>query len=91
MMRFDAELTGARWPHDSYARGGAHGLTDQDIDSALAFFARAREPLPLDPPLASLHRPVHHAHDAAPAVATPKPEEPDDAGAIADEEPPRDE
>jgi predicted esterase len=62
MIHFDAELTREHWPHDSYARSGVHGLTDEDIDVALAFFARSHEPLPLDPPL-SLHRPVHHPHE----------------------------
>jgi hypothetical protein len=37
-------------------------LTDEDIDTALAFLARAHEAMPLDPPL-SPHRPVHHAHE----------------------------
>jgi dienelactone hydrolase len=68
MLRLDAELARAHWAHDSYARAGAHGLTDQDIDAALAFFARFKEPLPLDPPIAGLHRPSHHEHDTgAPA------------------------
>ena len=71
MIRLDGELTRERWPHDSYARAGAHGLTDGDIDAALTFFRRSREPLPLDPPLA-LHRPAHHAHEV---VATPPVEE----------------
>jgi predicted esterase len=62
MIHLDGELTRAHWPHDSYARSGAHGLTDEDIDTALAFLARSREAMPLDPPL-SLHRPVHHAHE----------------------------
>jgi poly(3-hydroxybutyrate) depolymerase len=75
MIRLDGELTRERWPHDSYARAGAHGLTDGDIDAALTFFTRAHETLPLQPPLA-LHRPTHHPHDAgnvdaeAPAQAT---------------------
>jgi predicted esterase len=64
MIRYGDELTRERWPHDSYARSGAHGLTDEDIDAALTFFARARERLPLAPPL-PLHRPFHHVRDAA--------------------------
>jgi predicted esterase len=68
MIRLDADLTKAGWPHDSYARAGVHGLTDGDIDAALTFFRRSREPLPLDPPLA-LHRPAHHAHEAERAAA----------------------
>lgn len=64
VIHLDGELTRAQWPHDSYARSGAHGLTDEDIDTALAFFARAGEPMPLDPPL-SHHRPAHHAHEVA--------------------------
>jgi predicted esterase len=66
MIRLDEELTRERWAHDGYARAGGHGLTDSDIDAALAFFARAREPLPLQPPLSllALHRPVRHVRDA---------------------------
>jgi dienelactone hydrolase len=63
MIRYGNELARAQWPHDSYARFGGHGLTDEDIDTALAFFSRAREPLPLVPPL-PLHRPVPHVRDA---------------------------
>jgi dienelactone hydrolase len=72
MLRLDAELTNSHWPHDSYARAGAHGLTDQDIDTALAFFARSKEPMPLAPPITGLHRPSHHDHDtgAAPSVVS---------------------
>jgi len=62
MIRLDGELTRAHWPHDSYARSGPHGLTDEDIDTALAFLARSGEAMPLDPPL-SLHRPMHHSHE----------------------------
>jgi predicted esterase len=68
MIHLDEELTREHWAHDSYARAGPHGLTDQDIDAALTFFTRAHEALPLDPPL-SLHRPAHHAHDAEKPVA----------------------
>jgi pimeloyl-ACP methyl ester carboxylesterase len=64
MIRYEAELVRERWPHDSYARAGGHGLTDEDIDAALAFFSRAKESLPLVPPL-PLHRPVRHVRDAA--------------------------
>lgn len=63
MIRFGEDLARESWAHDSYARSGGHALTDEDIDAALAFFARAEEPLPLDPPL-PLHRAVHHVHDA---------------------------
>ncbi len=70
MIRFDEELTRTRWAHDSYARAGSHGLTDGDIDAALAFFSRAHEPLPLEPPLA-LHRAVRHARDAGTDVEVP--------------------
>ena len=63
MIRFDEELTREHWAHDSYARAGGHGLTDEDIDAALMFFSRAHEPLPLQPPLA-LHRAIRHARDA---------------------------
>ena len=66
MLRFDEDLNRDHWAHDSYARSGSHGLTDGDIDAALTFFRRAREPLPLDPPL-PLRRAVHHPHDAGPA------------------------
>jgi hypothetical protein len=78
MMRFDDDLRRASWPHDAYARGGAHGLADGDIDAALAFFARSRESMPLRPPL-SLHRAVLHVHDAAAEASAPD----DDAGSNA--------
>jgi predicted esterase len=67
MIRYGDVLTRERWPHDSYARSGGHGLTDEDLDAALAFFSRARERLPLAPPL-RLHRPSHHARDASVSV-----------------------
>ena len=67
MIRFDEDLAREHWAHDSYARAGGHGLTDQDIDAALTFFSRAQEPLPLQPPL-PLHRPVRHARDAGAEV-----------------------
>jgi predicted esterase len=63
MIRLEEQLARAQWPHDSYARFGGHALTDEDIDAALTFFARAKERLPLDPPL-PLHRPVRHERDA---------------------------
>ncbi len=63
MIRFDEDLTREHWAHDSYARAGGHALTDLDIDAALTFFSRAREALPLDPPL-PLHRAVRHVRDA---------------------------
>ncbi len=78
MIRFDEELTHARWAHDSYARAGGHGLTDGDIDAALTFFTRAREPLPLQPPLA-LHRAVRHVRDAGADAEVPAGTQ-DDAG-----------
>jgi dienelactone hydrolase len=55
MILFDEELTRELWAHDSYARSGGHALTDQDIDAALMFFVRAKDTVPLDPPL-PLHR-----------------------------------
>ncbi|HEY1690598.1 MAG TPA: hypothetical protein VGG39_00465 [Polyangiaceae bacterium] len=73
MLRLDQELTRSAWPHDAYARAGAHGLTDQDLDAALAFFERAGEPMPLAPPLAGLHRATHHPH-AVPGVEPAPPE-----------------
>jgi predicted esterase len=63
MMRFDDDLRRAGWPHDAYARAGAHGLADADIDAALSFFARSSESMPLRPPL-PLHRAVFHVRDA---------------------------
>jgi len=68
MMHLDEELTREHWAHDSYARAGPHGLTDQDIDAALTFFARAHETMPLDPPLA-LHRAAHHPHEMDKPIA----------------------
>jgi predicted esterase len=76
MIRLDEEL-GAQWPHDSYARYGGHALADEDIEAALAFFARAKEPLPLRPPLA-LHRAVRHVRDSFPEAAPP--DDTDDGG-----------
>jgi predicted esterase len=70
MMRFDDDLRRAGWPHDAYARGGAHGLADADIDTALTFFARSRESMPLRPPL-SLHRAVFHVRDAVAEASAP--------------------
>jgi predicted esterase len=70
MIRFDEELTRERWAHDSYARAGGHALSDQDIDAALSFFARAGEPLPLLPPL-PLHRAVRHVRDAGAEAGVP--------------------
>jgi predicted esterase len=64
MIRFDGLLAREQWAHDAYARAGGHGLTDEDIDAALTFFVRAKERLPLNPPL-PLHRAVLHFHDAA--------------------------
>ena len=43
MMRLDDELTQDGWRHESYSRAGTHELTDQEIEAALAFFARVRE------------------------------------------------
>jgi predicted esterase len=80
MIRFDEELGRARWAHDSYARTGTHGLTDGDIDAALTFFARARESLPLQPPLA-LHRAVRHIRDAGADAEIPA-DTPDEAGSF---------
>ncbi len=79
MIRFDAELTRIGWAHDSYARSGGHALTDEDIDAALTFFSRAREPLPLQPPL-SLHRPVAHVRDTGAEQPPDAPNDDVDAG-----------
>ncbi len=83
MIRLDEELTRERWAHDGYARAGGHGLTDSDIDAALAFFARAHEPLPLQPPLSllALHRPVRHVRDAGDQGEIQTDESMSDAGA----------
>ncbi len=70
MIRFDDELRREHWAHDSYARAGGHGLSDDDIDAALTFFARAGEPLPLRPPLA-LHRAARHARDGGTDAEAP--------------------
>ncbi len=64
MIHFDAELTRERWPHEVYARPGAHALQNEDIDAVVSFFLRSQtEKLPLSPPLTT-HRPTPH-------VATP--------------------
>jgi predicted esterase len=76
MISLHEALVREGWPHDSYARFGGHALTDEDIDSALAFFSRSKEPLPLRPPL-PLHRPIRHDRDAGPdAGATQQNEAP---------------
>lgn len=84
MLRLDDELTGVRWPHESYAREGGHALTDDDIDAALTFFTRARvEGLPLRPPLGT-HRPKGRDRDA---VAKANPAERDSDGEAASTDP----
>jgi predicted esterase len=72
MIRFDEDLAREQWAHDSYARSGVHDLTDEDIGAALAFFSRAKERLPLDPPL-PLHRPVRHERDAGVGAESSEP------------------
>lgn len=64
MLVLDQELTRENWAHDHYARDGGHGLTDSDIDLALAFFLRNGEKVPLQPPLSD-HRPHPHPREAA--------------------------
>lgn len=65
MVRLDDELTREGWPHDHRARDGTHGLTDGDIDVALAFATRTpREGLPLRPALAG-HAPRWREREAA--------------------------
>ena len=86
MIRLEEELSREHWAHDSYARGGGHGLTDQDIDAALTFFSRAHEPLPLQPPL-PLHRAVRHARDAGTEVPAGADVTPRDTGDAAAEPP----
>jgi predicted esterase len=78
MMRLDDDLRRVGWPRDSYARAGAHGLADEDIDAALSFFARSGESMPLRPPL-PLHRAVFHVHDAGAEAGVAD----DDAGPLA--------
>jgi len=77
MIRFDEELARAHWAHDSYARGGGHGLGDEDIEAALTFFARAGEALPLQPPLA-LHRAIRYDRDAGAGGGIQTDPDPDD-------------
>jgi predicted esterase len=86
MIRFDEELTLERWAHDSYARFGGHALTDEDIDAALAFFSRASEPLPLQPPL-PMHRAIRHTRDAGLPPDSPDEADASDASVESDEEP----
>jgi predicted esterase len=83
MIRYDAALTRDGWAHDSYARSGGHGLTNEDIDAALTFFARVHEPLPLQPPL-PLHRPVAHVRDAGSALLPEASMDPLDAELMSD-------
>jgi predicted esterase len=70
MIRFDQALGREHWAHDCYARPGGHELADSDIDAALTFFARAGEPVPLQPPL-PLHRPARRPADAGPDAEVP--------------------
>jgi len=74
MMHLDEELTREHWAHDSYARAGTHGLSDEDIDAALTFFTRVHEKLPLDPPL-PLHRPARHPRETENPIADAPAEE----------------
>jgi len=71
MIRFDEALAREQWAHESYARFGGHALTDEDIDVAFTFFARAKERLPLDPPL-PMHRALRHNRDAGGAEESPE-------------------
>ncbi len=66
MITLGDELDREGWPHDAYARGGGHELTEADIAVSLTFLERAaREHLPLDPPIAGLHRPQRKVIDDA--------------------------
>ena len=85
MIRFDEELTREHWAHDSYARAGGHGLTDEDIDAALTVFSRAHVALPAQPPLA-LVRAIRHARDAGAEGETQVDEAPADAESAPAEE-----
>jgi dienelactone hydrolase len=52
MTRFDDELTRDGWLHENHSSAGTHELTDDEIETALTFFARVRVGKgPLPPPL----------------------------------------
>lgn len=75
MIHFDEVLAREAWPHEVYAREGAHGFTEIDMNAALTFFLRIEkgEKPPFSPPL-SKHRPTprapspHAAAEQAPEV-----------------------
>jgi predicted esterase len=95
-VRFGRLLTRAGWPNDIYAREGGHQLTNGDVDAVLTFLDRSRrEPVPLVPPIATMHRPlpprdasVAADRDGAPPEQTPSADAaPVSAEADADAEP----
>ncbi len=51
MVRLQGALAAAKWPFVAASTAGGHFLSNWDIDTALAFFARAHEKLPLSPAL----------------------------------------
>jgi predicted esterase len=71
MIHFDEVLAREGWPHEVYAREGAHAFTDVDMNAALTFFQRIEkgEKPPFSPPL-SEHRPTPHAPSPAVTGAT---------------------
>ena len=80
MIRLEDELRGDKWPLEIVARAGGHALTDQDIASALAFFARVRtEKVPLHPPLSSHVPRAREAPRAADAGEAEEPASTDEA------------
>jgi len=76
MVRLQSALTAAHWPFASASTSGGHFLSNWDIDTALTFFARSQEKLPLTPPLAA--RSIAPA--PAPAPTEPEPEAPSARG-----------
>ncbi len=71
MVRLQGALTAVRWPFVGVSTNGGHFLSNWDIDTALTFFARSQEKLPLAPPLAG--RPIT---SSPPPPAAPEPEAP---------------
>lgn len=71
MVRLQGALTAVRWPFVGVSTNGGHFLSNWDIDTALTFFARSQEKLPLTPPLAG-----RSITSSPPPPAAPEPEAP---------------
>lgn len=86
MIRLDQLLGRYEWPRVTVGREGGHDLPEWDVDKALAFFARWKEPLPLSPPLAARGARAAATDAGLPAPPDPLPGRPDAAPAAGEEE-----